>query len=57
MLFRSVIGSAERPVYAMLLDVSLPAGADPDGLASRLAGVASELGVECTLHPVDVDIL
>lgn len=52
-----VIGSAERPVYAMLLDVSLPAGADPDGLASRLAGVASELGVECTLHPVDVDIL
>jgi glycine cleavage system transcriptional repressor len=52
-----VIGTPDRPVYAMLLDVTLPAGADPDALAERLNEVATDLGVECSLHPVDADIL
>ena len=52
-----VIGDAERPVYAMILEVTLPAGADGTTLQSRLAGLARDLGVECSLHPSEADIL
>ncbi|HWC10151.1 MAG TPA: ACT domain-containing protein [Acidimicrobiales bacterium] len=52
-----VIGSAEQPVYAMVLEVALPAGVDPNSLADRLADVAAGLGVEASLHPSDADIL
>ena len=52
-----VIGDPDRPVYAMVLDVTLPDGVEADGLRSRLAGVAGELGVDCTLHRADADVL
>jgi glycine cleavage system transcriptional repressor len=52
-----VIGPADRPVYAMLLEVTLPAGADAEGLASSLRALGRDLGVECTVHPADADIL
>jgi glycine cleavage system transcriptional repressor len=52
-----VIGTPDRPVYAMLLDVVLPDGVDASGLQSELDAVAAELGVECSMHPADVDIL
>lgn len=52
-----VIGSAEQPVYAMVLEVALPAGVDPNSLGDRLADVAAGLGVEASLHPSDADIL
>ena len=52
-----VIGSAEQPVYAMVLEVALPAGVDPSALGDRLAEVAAGLGVEASLHPSDADIL
>ena len=52
-----VIGDADRPVYAMLLEVTLPADADPDGLQRHLADLAADLGVECSLHPSEADIL
>jgi len=49
-----VIGDAARPVYAMFLDVTTPAGM---ALDEALAVVAEELGVSCTAHPADADIL
>lgn len=52
-----VIGDDRRPVYAMFLDVTLPASADPDALVARLDALAAELGVSCTAHPADADIL
>jgi glycine cleavage system transcriptional repressor len=52
-----VIGADDRPVYAMILDVTLPAGVDADGLEKRLGELAAELGVECSLHPAEADIL
>ena len=52
-----VIGDADRPVYAMVLEVSLPPGADPDALAVRLGEVADRLGVDASLHTSDADIL
>ena len=52
-----VIGEEEHPVYAMVMEVTLPAGLDGDELRSRLGGVAGDLGVEFAVHPSDADIL
>ena len=52
-----VIGDPERPVYAMFLDVTVPAPVDAGELSARLAGLARELGVSCTAHPAEADIL
>lgn len=52
-----VIGDAERPVYAMVLDVLLPPGADPSALGEELDALARDLGVECSLHRDEADIL
>jgi glycine cleavage system transcriptional repressor len=49
-----VIGDQARPVYAMFLDVTVPDGAT---LTDRLDSLATELGISCTAHPVDADIL
>lgn len=52
-----VIGEEAHPVYAMFLDVTVPDEVGPAGLAARLAALADELGVSCTVHPADADIL
>jgi glycine cleavage system transcriptional repressor len=52
-----VIGQADRPVYAMFLDVTLPLGVDASTVASHLEAVAAELGVSCSLHAADAEIL
>jgi glycine cleavage system transcriptional repressor len=49
-----VIGEEQRPVYAMFLDVTAPPGT---ALDVTLAGVAEELGVSCTAHRAEADIL
>lgn len=53
-----VIGrDAAAPVYAMLLDLRVPDNLDETTLRAALDEVARELGVDCTLRAVDVDIL
>jgi len=52
-----VIGDRDRPVYAMLLGVTVPSGVDVGSLEEELAQAAGELGVECSLHPAEADIL
>jgi glycine cleavage system transcriptional repressor len=52
-----VIGPPDRPVYAMVLDVSLPSGMAGQELEAALNGLARELGVECSVHPSEADIL
>ncbi len=52
-----VIGDVARPVYAMILEVTLPKGTDAGDLQQRLGVLAGDLGVECSLHPSDADIL
>lgn len=52
-----VIGHPDEPVYAMHLEVTVPPVIDGGELASELARVGSELGVETSIHPVDVDVL
>ena len=46
-----------EPLYAMLLEVALPAGADPETLERLLADVADQQGVNVSVRPVDGDIL
>lgn len=52
-----VIGDPSRPVYAMILEVTLPAAGDATALQASLASLAGDLGVECSLHPSEADIL
>ncbi|MGH9165486.1 MAG: glycine cleavage system protein R [Acidimicrobiales bacterium] len=52
-----VIGQADRSVYAMVLEVTLPPGLGGDELSARLSALAAELGVEASLHPSEADIL
>jgi glycine cleavage system transcriptional repressor len=52
-----VIGDADRPVYAMILEVTLPGSADAGALQKNLSDLASDLDVECSLHPSEADIL
>jgi glycine cleavage system transcriptional repressor len=44
-------------LYAMVIEVALPAGLTGADLDGRLAGAAADLGVECTVHPSEADIL
>jgi glycine cleavage system transcriptional repressor len=52
-----VIGEEDEPVYAMLLEVTLPRSLEPDDLDARLQVVAKDIGVDCSLHPADTDVL
>ena len=52
-----VVGGPVRPVYAMQAQIALPGAAAADVLAERLHRVADDLAVDCTLNPVDADLL
>ena len=52
-----VVGEPGQHVYAMVMEVDLPAGLDPDDLAQQLEELAAGLEVSCTLHPSEADIL
>ncbi len=49
-----VIGDEARPVYAMFIDATAPPGT---ALAARLDELATELGVSCSAHPAEADVL
>jgi len=49
-----VIGPDDRPVYAMFIDAVAPVGT---ALDEALGALADELGVSCTAHRADVDVL
>lgn len=52
-----VAGTSDRPVYAMVLEVTIPSGVNPAELTRGLEALAGELGVEHSLHPSEADIL
>jgi glycine cleavage system transcriptional repressor len=49
-----VIGSAEEPVYALMLEVST---GKPDEVAAVLEALRGEIGVEVSIHPIERDVL
>jgi glycine cleavage system transcriptional repressor len=50
-----VIDENDEPVYAMLLEVTLPRDLDPTDLDRALQATAAEVGVEASLRPTDSD--
>jgi glycine cleavage system transcriptional repressor len=46
-----------KPLYALMMEVALPAGAEADELGEALRRVGSEQGVEVTLRPLESDAL
>jgi glycine cleavage system transcriptional repressor len=52
-----MIGDAQRPVYVMFLDVVLPKRVNAVEFEAQLDALAGELGVSCSVHPADADIL
>ena len=52
-----VIGDPSQPVYAMIIEVTVPAGVDAATLGEELKALAAELHVDCSLHRSDADIL
>ncbi|HET9444298.1 MAG TPA: ACT domain-containing protein [Acidimicrobiales bacterium] len=47
----------DRPVYAMVMEVTIPARVTPAALESCLAAESARLGVDYSLHPSEADIL
>jgi glycine cleavage system transcriptional repressor len=52
-----VAGEPDRPVYAMVLEITIPPEVHPHHLQTELEAKAEELGVTCRLHPSEADIL
>jgi glycine cleavage system transcriptional repressor len=48
-----VVGSAERPVYIMILEIQLTPGSSPDPLKEALEQLKPSLGVDVTFRPLD----
>jgi glycine cleavage system transcriptional repressor len=48
---------AGEELYAMVLEIALPAELDPEALASMLAEVSAEQGVEVTVRPLEADVM
>jgi len=48
-----VVGSAERPVYIMILEIQLTPGSSPDALKEALEQLKPSLGVDVTFRPLD----
>jgi glycine cleavage system transcriptional repressor len=46
-----------EPLYALMMEVALPEGADPDELGGALERMAGEQGVEVSLRPLEQDAL
>jgi glycine cleavage system transcriptional repressor len=48
-----VVGSKERPVYVMVLEVDLPEGIDVKDLGVVFDGIKKELGVSISVRPIE----
>ena len=54
---RLVGEGGQAGLYAMVLEVALPAAVDPDALRAMLAEVGAEQGVEVTVRPLEPDVM
>jgi glycine cleavage system transcriptional repressor len=48
-----VIGSPDRPVYVMVLEIHMPSGTQPDVFQTALERLKPTLGVDITLQPIE----
>lgn len=54
---RLVGEGGQAGLYAMVLEVALPAGVDPEALRAMLGEVGAEQGVEVTVRPLESDVM
>ena len=54
---RLVGEGGQAGLYAMVLELALPAGVDPDALRAMLEEVGAEQGVEVTVRPLEPDVM
>jgi glycine cleavage system transcriptional repressor len=47
----------DPPVYVMVLEVTLPEGADPAAVEGALTALAAELAVDVSMHPMEPETL
>jgi glycine cleavage system transcriptional repressor len=52
-----LVGSDDEPLYALMMEIAPPEGADAGELKAALEGVASEQGVELTMRLLEQDAL
>ena len=52
-----LVGEADAPLYVMTVRATLPAGAAGDAAAARVEEAAAALGVHCTVHRDESDLL
>lgn len=50
-----LLSPEDEPVYAMVLELTLPAGLEAEALDARLAELDPELGLDHTLRPLDTE--
>lgn len=50
-----LLSPGDDPVYAMVVELSLPAGTSEDDVEAAVAAVAGDLGVDHTLRPLDAE--
>jgi glycine cleavage system transcriptional repressor len=48
---------AGEPLYALMMEIALPAGTNPDEVDAALRQVAGDQGVDVTLRPLEQDTL
>jgi glycine cleavage system transcriptional repressor len=54
---RLVGEGGQAGLYAMVLEVALPAGVDPEALRAMLEEVGAEQGVDVTVRPLEPDVM
>jgi glycine cleavage system transcriptional repressor len=52
-----LVGEGDNAIYSMVLEVTVPPSTDAEQLQHDLERTASELGVECSMHASDAEIL
>ncbi len=52
-----LVGRPDKPVYAMLMEVALPADTSADALEQDLRGLAQRLSIDISLRPIETDPL
>jgi glycine cleavage system transcriptional repressor len=52
-----LVGAAEQPLYALMMEVALPEEAEADDLRTALEEVGRREGVEVTLHELEQEAL
>ena len=48
---------ADRPIYVMIIEATLPSGADAAAIEAGLKSIAAELSIDVAFHPLEADTL